>query len=291
MPNTPKSIAGCQKGFDAAKQGDFATALREFKSLADQGDAFAQFYMGELYLNGLGVSRNFDTATEWFAIAAEQGNSKAQQNMKIISSPCKNGFFAAKQGDFATALREFKSLADRGDALAQYYMGDLYLNGLGVSQDTKVATKWFTLSAEQGNADAQNNLAAISSERLFGRGYKDAVKWYTLAAEQGNAPAQLGLGAMYDNGWGVSRDPNIAIKWYTLAAEQGHAPAQFNLGAMSMLGKGTPMDFTIARMWYLIAAAQGHEQAKNGLEQYKDGLSPTEIETAETLANEWLEKH
>ena len=204
---------------------------------------------------------------------------------------CQKGFDATKQGDFATALEEFKPLADEGNALAQYFMGDLYLNGLGVPQDIQTATKWFALAAEQGHAEAQNNMAVISSEKLFGRGYKDAVKWYTLAAEQGHAPAQLGLGAMYDNGWGVSRDHNIAVKWYTLAAEQGYAPAQFNLGAMSMLGKGTPQDFTVARMWYFIAATQGHEQARNGLEKFKDALSPTQIETAERLAREWMEKH
>ena len=282
---------GCQKGFDAAKQGDFETALKEFKPLAEQGDALAQYYLGDLYLNGLGVPRDFEAATKWFTLAAEQGNAKAQDKMTIIASACKNGFFAFQQRDFATALREFKPLADQGDARAQSYLGDLHLNGLGVPQDVKIATKWYTLAAEQGYAEAQNNLAVISSERLFGRGYKDAIKWYTLAAEQGYAPAQLGLGAMYDNGWGVSRDPNIAIKWYTLAAEQGYAPGQFNLGAMSMLGKGTPMDFTIARMWYIIAAAQGHEQARNALEKFKDALSPTQIETAETLANEWMEKH
>ena len=170
-------------------------------------------------------------------------------------------------------------------------MGEFNQNGIGVSQDLDTATKWFTLSAEQGNAEAQNNLAVIYSERLFGRGYKTAVKWYTLAAEQGYAPAQLGLGAMYDNGWGVKRDPGVATKWYTLAAEQGYAPAQFNLGAMCMLGKGTPMDFTVARMWYIIAAAHGHEEAKNGLEKFADALSPDQIETAEKLASEWLEIH
>jgi len=58
-----------------------------------------------------------------------------------------------------------------------------------------------------------------------------------------------------------------------------------------MLGMGTPMDFTEPRMRYLIAARQEHEDAKISLEQYKDALPLTQIETAERLAREWMEKH
>jgi hypothetical protein len=63
------------------------------------------------------------------------------------------------------------------------------------------------------------------------------------------------------------------------------------LGATSMLGTGTPVDFTEPRMRHLIAARQGHEEAKIGLEQYKDALSFTQIETAEKFTREWAEKH
>ena len=52
---------------------------------------------------------------------------------------------------------------------------------------------------------------------------KTAVKWWTLAAEQGDADAQNNLGFMYNNGRGVPQDDKTAVKWYTLAAEQGYA--------------------------------------------------------------------
>ena len=209
----------------------------------------------------------------------------------MSSDDYQKGLDAAKQGDYATVLKEFKPLAERGDASAQNYLGEIYIHGLGVPRDDKTAVKWFTLAAEQGHAEAQNNLAVISSERLFGVGYKTAVKWYTLAAKQGYAPAQLGLGAMYDNGWGITRDYKIAAKWYAHAAEQGYAPAQFNLGAMNMMGKGTPRDFTLALMWYIIADTQGHENARNSRELIEDKLPHTQIETAQRLAREWVEKH
>ena len=81
------------------------------------------------------------------------------------------GLAAAQSGDYATALREWKPLAEQGNAVVQFYLGWMYNNGRGVPQD-----------------------------------YETAVKWFTLAAEQGNASAQSNLGWMYDNGRGVSQD-------------------------------------------------------------------------------------
>jgi TPR repeat protein len=89
--------------------------------------------------------------------------------------------------------------------------------------------------------------------------YKTAVKWYTLAAEQGNANAQFNLGLMYDNGLGVPQDDKTAVKWYRLAAEQGITAAQGNLGAMYAVGTGVLKDHVYAHMWGNIAATNGNE--------------------------------
>ncbi len=55
------------------------------------------------------------------------------------------------------------------------------------------------------------------------------MKWYTKAAEQGNADAQNNLGHCYHNGYGIEQNFIEAIKWFTKAAEQGHTKAQQNL--------------------------------------------------------------
>ena len=60
--------------------------------------------------------------------------------------------------DYAAALEEWKPLAELGEADAQFYLGKIYANGLGVSQDYKAAVKWYTLAAEQGDFKAQTNL-------------------------------------------------------------------------------------------------------------------------------------
>ena len=77
------------------------------------------------------------------------------------SSDFDKGLTAYNNGDYATALKEWKPLAEEGDVDAQYYLGVLYDNGDGVPQDYKEAVRWYTLAAKQGDVDAQYNLSLI----------------------------------------------------------------------------------------------------------------------------------
>ena len=52
-------------GFAAYERGDYATALKEFLPLAEQGHAKAQFFLGSMYAQGKGVSKNNSEALKW----------------------------------------------------------------------------------------------------------------------------------------------------------------------------------------------------------------------------------
>ena len=64
------------------------------------------------------------------------------------------GFAAYQRGDYATAYREFKGPAGRGDAAAQYNLAVLYDLGRGTDRDIGRAVEWYQRAAAQGNADA-----------------------------------------------------------------------------------------------------------------------------------------
>ena len=66
------------------------------------------------------------------------------------AGPLEDADAALKRRDYAAALRFIRPLAEQGDASAQYNLGVLYDNGLGVPQDKVRAYMWFTLSAAQG---------------------------------------------------------------------------------------------------------------------------------------------
>ena len=82
--SSPSRSADFGKGFAAAQSGDFATALREFTPLAEQGDAKSQFNLALMYDNGEGVLQDYKTAVKWYTLAAEQGNASAQTNLGLM---------------------------------------------------------------------------------------------------------------------------------------------------------------------------------------------------------------
>jgi len=109
----------------------------------------------------------------------------------LAAGPLENAIAAYLRGDYATAVRLLRPLADQGDARAQGAMGTLYETGFGVPQDYKEAAAWYLKSAEQGNAKAEYNLGALY-ERGNGvpQDYVQALKWYTLS-ETRFGPTQL----------------------------------------------------------------------------------------------------
>jgi len=123
------------------------------------------------------------------------------------------GVEAYQRGDYATALRIMRELADQGNAVAQSNLGYMYLKGEGVTQDYAAAMMWYRKAADQGEADAQAQLGLMYNK---GQGvtqdYKETLKWYRKAADQGNAGAQFNLGAMYDKGQGVAQDLRILCR-------------------------------------------------------------------------------
>jgi hypothetical protein len=137
------------------------------------------------------------------------------------------GIKAYQRDDYATAYREWKPLAKKGDPAAQYNLGLLYHFGLGVRRDEAEAAKWYGLAAEQGDADAQHAIGDFYIEGLWGKPeYAEAAEWFRLAAEQGHAEAQRKLGALYARGRGVPKNQIKAAKWLRRAAKQGDAKAK-----------------------------------------------------------------
>ena len=168
-----------------------------------------------------------------------------------------------RKQNYMTTLQK---AAERGDAKAQSYLGDLYYNGLGVSQDFAQAAMWSRKAAEQGDATAQFNLGLLyANGEGVAKDYAQAAVWWRKAAEQGDAHAQYSLGLSYATGNGVAMDYAQAAVWIRKAAEQGYADAQLNLGLKYFAGLGVPQDYAQAAVWYRKAAEQGDAEAQFNL--------------------------
>ena len=71
--------ADLRAGAEAYQRGDYATALTEFRSLAQQGNALAQLNLGVMYSKGLGVPQDYVQAHMWVNLAAAQGDENARK--------------------------------------------------------------------------------------------------------------------------------------------------------------------------------------------------------------------
>ena len=59
--------------------------------------------------------------------------------------------------------------------------------------------------------------------------YEEAAQWYRMAAEQGDSDAQFNLATMYANGDGVELNMDEAIRWLQKSADQGDEEAKEQL--------------------------------------------------------------
>ena len=193
------------------------------------------------------------TVSILFCILAAVG-AHLEKSEQSTGKPQKPGN-AAKPSQGNSQSKEFKSLAEQGNATAQYELGVMYHNGRGVPQD-----------------------------------YAEAVNWYRKAADQGYATAQNNLGVMYRTGKGVPQDNAEAVNWYRKAAEQGLALAQYNLGVMYDNGLIGPQDVVQAYMWLNLAAVQNYTNAQKSRDLLAKKMTPSQIAEAQRLAREWKPK-
>ena len=97
------------------------------------------------------------------------------------------GLKASEKGDYTTAVKEWRPIAEQGGAAAQFNLGLLYLDGHGVPQDIAQAVSWFEKAAQQDYAKAQLNLGAMyASGNGVKRDYIQAYKWLNLCAAKGD---------------------------------------------------------------------------------------------------------
>ncbi len=113
------SLAGAgpfEDGLDAARRADYATVMRLWLPLAEQGDARAQANLALMYENGRGVPKDLGAAANWYQQAAAQGDVGAQLNLGLMYSRGRG-----VPQDYVNAYRWFDLVAATGDRVAEGY--------------------------------------------------------------------------------------------------------------------------------------------------------------------------
>jgi TPR repeat protein len=135
------ALADVNTGVAAWQRGDYATAVAEWREPAGQGDADAQFNLGQAYRLGRGVEQNTRQAEVYYAKAAAQGHLKAADNL---------GLLLFQNGRREDAMPYILDAAGRGDPRAQYLLGIAHFNGDLVERDWVRAYALLTLANAAG---------------------------------------------------------------------------------------------------------------------------------------------
>jgi len=157
-----------EKALAAHQAGQYLKAFELMKPLAEKGDPEAQGFVGGMYMNGKGVSKDRTEAEKWFRRSAEQGNPAGQIFLGVLYQRSK---------DRTEAVRWFRRAAEQGLVSSQNFMGKYYKNGWGVPQDYVQAHKWYNLAASrsQGKVNLFHNQGL---NRILMQENKDKHKHY-----------------------------------------------------------------------------------------------------------------
>lgn len=153
----------------------------------------------------------------------------------------------------------------RGDATAQFYLGQSLLTGRGVPRDAARGLALLRQSAAQNHAEA---MAEMGRRQLFGEGlpenFAEAVRLARAAASRSNGAGLHLLGQLQASGIGMAADAKAAFKLYEQAAATGNPVAMGTIGRAHLEGRfGFKPDATEANRWYLRAAEAGFPRAMN----------------------------
>lgn len=242
-------------------QEDSRNSLQIWLPLAKAGNVQAQFYIANLYSNGLGVEKDSKQATYWFYQAALQGHVDAQTSLGW-SYHIGNGV----NPDQKTFVYWTEKAADKGGLLAINNLAIAYSEGQGVSRNPSRAFELYKLAAQKGLAMAQSNLGFMYDTGTgVTENHSEAVFWFRKAAEQSDPQGEMNLGAAYFNGSGVPVNYEQSFYWTMKAANHGNARAQYHAGMDYENGYGTNKDITKARYWYSLAADKNIKEAEDAL--------------------------
>lgn len=170
----PLSAQSVKAGIEAWQKADYARAVAIWSPLAENGDADAQFNLGQAYRLGRGVPTNLSRAKDWFERAASRGHVDALTTL---------GLLLFQNGEQVQGLKWLSQSAEQGEPRAMLVYGTALYNGDGVTQNPVLGYAYVSRAAAQGLAPAKETLAQL--DKLMSVG--DRKKGVALAKAKAKA--------------------------------------------------------------------------------------------------------
>jgi TPR repeat protein len=241
---------------------------------ANEGEPYAQYKLGCIYLDGQLIPQNIPTGFQWLQKSVEQHCAEAQCYLGIIHL---HGLFGIEP-DPQTAVQWFRLASKQRNDDATKYLAECLAKGNGIARNISAAIRiWKKFAQEHNNKIVDQKYEKhIPGDKycqyMLGMSYfdetfseynpKEAVKWLRRSAEQGYDLAQEELGIRLLKGDGVKQNIKDARFFLHKAAKQNLPAAQFYLAEIYAEGQGSPANRKEAFKWYKKSADFGYVPAQ-----------------------------
>ncbi|KAK5799663.1 hypothetical protein F5H01DRAFT_356623 [Linnemannia elongata] len=215
----------------------YSQAYQHFQDAGQMQNFQAVYYLGKMYYEGLGMSKQCEIASRYFKYVAERGD----WGDTLFS----DSYDAYQAGDVEYAAIGYLQAAERGYEVGQS-------NFAWILDRELPTTHYLTMLTSPKRsplmAMAETALVSLASpQRLL----EMALVYWTRSANQGDVDARVKMGDYYYMGIGTEKDYKKATACYRVAAQSEiSAMAMWNLGWMHENGIGVAKDFHLAKRWY-----------------------------------------
>ena len=181
-------------------------------------------------------------------------------------------------------------IAQGGNAEAQYHIGMMFNNGIGVQKDPGKAFQWFQQASKAGEPLANYKVGCYLGGQFEGVVPLDrngSLEHKLVAANAGYSLAQVDVG----NEYAMRGNVEEAVRWWRLAAAQGNPRGLYNLSVSYKEGKGAQKDLALAyanfKLAKLVSEKKISPNAQSGLDEIKNEMSSAELSRAEQYVSSW----
>ena len=199
--------------------------LADLRRTAEAGDAKKQFALGNKYYFGTGVPKDHDEGMKWLRKAAEQGDAEVQRSV---------GFIYWLDGNEKETIYWYTKSAAQGNFLATSNLLSYCSKRMISDKDCADVAKWLRGFADNDDAhslEAQYDLGSMAENGIgMYQNYPEAAQWYRKCADAGSWQGQMSLGDLYFDGKGVPKDLVLAYMWLNLAAATAPQNALVSMG-------------------------------------------------------------
>lgn len=238
---------------------DFNLAYYWLKISAQHNNKDAQALLGWLYENKIDGRENLEQAEFWYTQAALQDNEKAQIALGIL--------YYMKIKDYEKAYYWLAKVAIKNNPMGQLNLSFLYLDKDTKFYNIDTAIMWLLkVSENESDGSAAVLLGDIYYyEEYHHQNYEEALSWYLKASQQSNLDGYKGLGSLYSQNIGLETFDKSLIDILEKAAENDDDVAETILGKLYFFGNVIPQNLEKAVSYLTKAATQGNELALSTL--------------------------